>query len=77
MKRYDAGLLNSYGGGSTEWWFNYIRQLLDDAHDFYVSEVEEEKQELADIFNRVHKEQIGDLTSQIEQHIMEQAGEDW
>ena len=77
MKRFDAGLLNSYGGGSTIWWFEYIRKLLDDAHEHYEIEAENEKQELADILNRVHKEQIRDLTDQIEQHIMEEAGEDY
>jgi len=77
MKRYDAGLLNESGGGNIKWWFDYIRSLLDDAHEFYKQETECEKQELADILNRVHKEQIDDLTNQIEQHIMEEAGEDW
>lgn len=58
MKRYDAGLLNNYGGGSTDWWFDYIRKLLDDAHEFY-------------------EEQNQDLTDQLQQYIIEEAGEDW
>ena len=77
MKRYDPGLLDSYGGGTTSWWFSYIEKLLDDAHDFYREQVDEEKQELADILNKIHKEQVDDLMNQIEQYLMERAGEDW
>lgn len=38
LPQYDAGLLNDYGGGNVEWWQNYIRQLLESAHDFYQKE---------------------------------------
>ena len=35
MGRYDAGLLNDFGGGDVQWWQDYIRAELDRAHDFY------------------------------------------
>lgn len=37
MDRYDAGLLNDWGGGNVEWWQDYIRAELDAAHQFYAS----------------------------------------
>ena len=33
--RYDAGLLNDFGGGNVGWWQDYIRAELERAHDFY------------------------------------------
>lgn len=35
MKQYDAGLLNAYGGGDIDWWWDYLRAELDRAHEFY------------------------------------------
>jgi hypothetical protein len=35
---YDAGLLNDYGGGKVEWWWDYIRHELGAAHDFYTEQ---------------------------------------
>lgn len=35
LDRFDPGLLNDYGGGDTGWWLDYIRALLDSAHDHY------------------------------------------
>ena len=35
MIRYDAGLLNDYGGGDVAWWHDYIRSLLDAAEEHY------------------------------------------
>ena len=35
MDRYDAGLLNDYGGGNVGWWQDYIRAELERAHDHY------------------------------------------
>lgn len=37
MDRYDAGLLNDWGGGNVDWWWDYIRSELDAAHHFYES----------------------------------------
>ncbi len=37
---YDAGLLNNYGGGNVDWWFDYIREELGRAHAFYQSQVD-------------------------------------
>ena len=75
MKRYDAGLLNSYGGGSTEWWFDYIRSLLDGAHDYYEEELECQNRQLQETIYGL-QEHIDDLQSKVDQYIMEQAGED-
>lgn len=38
LEKFDAGYLNDFGGGNVEWWFSYIRDLLSDAHDFYVAQ---------------------------------------
>lgn len=35
LNRYDAGLLNDFGGGNVDWWWDYLRAELDRAHDFY------------------------------------------
>lgn len=35
LQRYDAGLLNDYGGGNVDWWQDYIRAELDRAYDSY------------------------------------------
>ena len=35
MDRYDAGLLNDFGGGNVSWWHDYIRSELEKAHEFY------------------------------------------
>lgn len=32
---YDAGLLNDYGGGNVEWWWDYIRAELNRADQYY------------------------------------------
>lgn len=32
---YDAGLLNDYGGGNTDWWLDYIRAEIGRANDFW------------------------------------------
>lgn len=39
LEPYDAGLLNDFGGGNVEWWQDYIRAELGNAHDFYQSQV--------------------------------------
>lgn len=39
-ERYDAGLLNDFGGGDVDWWMDYIRAELDRAHDFYTAHIE-------------------------------------
>jgi hypothetical protein len=35
LERYDAGLLNDFGGGNVGWWQDYIRAELERAHDHY------------------------------------------
>ncbi len=35
LEAFDAGLLNDFGGGNTEWWLDYIRSLLGQAHEHY------------------------------------------
>jgi len=38
LAAYDAGLLNDYGGGNVDWWWDYIRSELERAHEHYVSQ---------------------------------------
>lgn len=45
MERYDAGNINSFGGGDVEWWQNYIRSELERAHDFYAQQAENIRQQ--------------------------------
>lgn len=40
LERYDAGILGSNGGGHVGWWHDYIRAVLEDAHDFYLQQVD-------------------------------------
>lgn len=40
LDTYDAGYLNSHGGGNVDWWHDYIRSELDRAHDFYQSQLD-------------------------------------
>lgn len=40
LDRYDAGILNDFGGGNVEWWQDYIRAELGHAHDFYQSQID-------------------------------------
>lgn len=40
LDSYDAGLINTHGGGETEWWLSYIRALLNDAHEHYQAQVD-------------------------------------
>jgi len=40
MDPYDPGLLGNGGGGDTNWWQNYIRVLLRQAHDHYFAQWE-------------------------------------
>ena len=35
MDSFDAGELNTYGGGNVGWWIDYIRSLLGSAEDHY------------------------------------------
>ena len=32
---YDAGLLNDYGGGNVEWWWDYLRAEIDRANGYW------------------------------------------
>ena len=38
--RYDAGLLNDFGGGDVNWWQDYLRAELERSHDFYTDRIE-------------------------------------
>ena len=56
MDRYDAGILNDFGGGNVGWWQDYMRHELNRAEEFYevqfddlnnrISELEAERDEL-------------------------------
>ena len=47
--RYDAGLLNDWGGGNVEWWQDYIRAELGRAEDFYATRIAELEAQLAEV----------------------------
>ena len=38
---YDPGLLNGFGGGDVNWWFDYIRQIVADANEYWREQIEE------------------------------------
>lgn len=40
LEAFDAGLLNDFGGGNTEWWLDYIRSLLGQAHEHYQTQAD-------------------------------------
>jgi hypothetical protein len=40
LETYDAGLLGDGGGGDVDWWQDYIRQLIEDAHLHYKHQIE-------------------------------------
>jgi hypothetical protein len=42
---YDAGLLNSYGGGDVIWWFDYIRAEVNRCNEYWRSIVESHVEE--------------------------------
>ena len=46
---YDAGILNDFGGGNVGWWHDYIRSLLNLAHEHYQDEIDREENEIADL----------------------------
>ena len=35
-ERYDAGLLNDWGGGNVEWWQDYLRAEIERSNDFHI-----------------------------------------
>ena len=37
---YDCGLLNDYGGGNVDWWFDYIRYEIDHCNAYWRSHIE-------------------------------------
>lgn len=37
---YDAGLLNDFGGGNVDWWWDYLRAEIGRANDFWRSQVD-------------------------------------
>ena len=39
LEEYDAGLLNDFGGGNVEWWWDYIRAELGRAYKHYQSQI--------------------------------------
>ena len=45
LDQFDAGLLGDYGGGDINWWQSYIRNLLNEAHEYYISQQENKSPE--------------------------------
>ena len=39
LEQFQAVSLNDHGGGDLNWWQDYIRSLLNSAHDFYHDQV--------------------------------------
>lgn len=35
IERYDSGLLNDFGGGNVDWWWDYIRAEVERCNDFH------------------------------------------
>lgn len=52
LDSFDAGELNTYGGGNVDWWLDYIRALLGDAEQFYQTQY-------AAILSRLNTSAIG------------------
>lgn len=40
MEQFNPGFLNNFGGGNVQWWQDYIRSLLEEAHDFYEDQLQ-------------------------------------
>lgn len=56
VKRYDAGLLNDYGGGNVEWWQDYIRAEVERCNDHYEADyaaLAEENRRLRDASHKL------------------------
>ena len=41
MDKYDAGLINDYGGGNVGWWQDYIRSEIERCNDFYQEKIKQ------------------------------------
>uniref|UniRef100_A0A6M3LN60 Uncharacterized protein n=1 Tax=viral metagenome TaxID=1070528 RepID=A0A6M3LN60_9ZZZZ len=59
MIAYDAGYLNDWGGGNTDWWRDYIRDELARAHTFYEEQAVDETEELQQRLVELEKELDG------------------
>ena len=42
---YDSGLLNSFGGGNVDWWFDYIRHEINRCNAYWREIVESYRRE--------------------------------
>lgn len=47
--RYDAGLLNDFGGGNVDWWQDYTIAAPGRAHDFYSTALTDAEATIADL----------------------------
>lgn len=45
--RYDAGLLNDFGGGDVSWWHDYLRAEIDRSSEFHADIHELQDAEIA------------------------------
>ena len=66
--RYDAGLLNDFGGGDVNWWLDYLRAELERSHDFYADHIEFLEAELKAI-ERQAEDQHEYVLAQINQRL--------
>jgi hypothetical protein len=56
VKRYDAGMLNDHGGGSIEWWQDYIRAEIERCNDHWESDyaaLQAERDRLRELVNKL------------------------
>jgi hypothetical protein len=58
LTRYDAGLLNDFGGGNVEWWQDYLRAELERAHDHYDTEAADRITSLQDRIAQLEEDKV-------------------
>ena len=42
---YDAGLVNDYGGGNVDWWWDYMRAEIGRCNDYHRADVTRQRDE--------------------------------
>ena len=57
---YDSGLLNDYGGGNVDWWWDYIRAEINRCNEYWRSQLEDIKREPEDSADEIPDCAMGD-----------------
>jgi len=55
VERYDAGLINDFGGGNVEWWQDYIRAEIERANDFHADRIAALEAQLAEAKGKLNE----------------------